>query len=157
MKKLMLFAGLSCLYMGLYAFVPVHTVKSDLSPVNASERAKAHFRNTYADAPDAAWYTESNQSIYCLFHQGKTIERVCYDKRGYWRYTLLSYPGEYLDKDLADVVMKEFADYRITYVNEIRSDLDEPVYIINIEDAGNIKVVKLIHGEIEVSQDLKKG
>ena len=59
----------------------------------------------------------------------------------------------YIRQQIAD----QFEGYRIhTYVNEIQSAYDEPVYMVNIENAGNIKVIKVTGDNIEVNQSLIK-
>lgn len=157
MKKLILLAALYCLLPGLYA----STIKSsayDKTPVDASERAKAHFKANYGDAADASWYKlDNNNNMYCIFHQGKAVERVFYNNRGSWQYTLSSYPASALDNSLRDLVLNSYESYRISYVNEIRSEFNEPVYIINIENDYYIKVIKVVGDDIELQQSLNKG
>jgi hypothetical protein len=57
---------------------------------------------------------------------------------------------------LREIISDHFEGYHISYVNEVRSEYEEPVYMINIENAGNIKVIKIVNDEIEVKQDLVK-
>ncbi len=124
--------------------------------MSASERAKTHFKENFADIPNAAWYNAPDNSLYCTFQEGNTVERVFYDGQGYWQFTLLSYPPTRLKSNIETLVSDHFEGYHISYVNEIRSNYDEPVYMINIENADNIKVIKVEGDEIEVKQDLKK-
>jgi hypothetical protein len=154
MKKLFLFAGLCCILLpGLYA-API--VKSTTVPISASDRAKAHFKENYAEAQNFAWYNAPDNSIYCIFHRGNTTDRVFYDSRGYWQFTLISYLPAELKMPIRQKVSDQFEGYHITYVNEIQSAYDEPIYMVNIENAGNIKVIKVTDDEIEVKQSLIK-
>lgn len=156
MKKLILFAGLSCMLSGLYAD---STVKSDnfkLASVSASERAKAYFKENYAEVENVAWYTAPDNSLYCIFHRENTVDRVFYDSRGYWQFTLVSYLPSELKMNIRQQISDQFEGYRITYVNEIQSAYDEPIYMVNIENAGNIKVLKVSGDDIEVNQSLIK-
>jgi hypothetical protein len=141
---------------GLFA---ASTVKSDHSipvTVSATERAKAHFKENYAEAQQSAWYTAPDNSIYCIFHRGNTVDRVFYDSRGYWQFTLVSYLPSELKMNIRQEVADQFEGYRITYVNEIQSAYDQPIYMINLENAGNIKVVKVSDDDVEVKQSLIK-
>ncbi|MEJ0080317.1 MAG: hypothetical protein WDM78_05010 [Puia sp.] len=63
MKKLMLLAGLCCLQPVLYAssWVNPGINTLDIAPINASDRAKAHFNANYAEARDAIWYKPAQQ------------------------------------------------------------------------------------------------
>ena len=156
MKKLILLAGLYCLQPSLHAAPFRGTVKTHKAPITASDRAISHFKENYAWVQDAAWYNAPDNSIYCLFRQGKEVNRVFYNERGYWLYTLISYPPSCLQKNVKELVSNNFAGYQISYVNEVRSEYSEPVYMINIENAENIKVIKVTGDEIEVEQALQK-
>jgi hypothetical protein len=156
MKKLILLAGLYCLQPNLHAASFGIPVKNNISPKSAIERAKAHFKVHYEEAQHVAWFNLGENNMFCVFHQGDTANRVFYDKRGYWKYTLLSYPGYYLPIRVKEFVSDYYKCYQISYVNEIRSSYNEPVYVINIENDDNIKVIKVAGDEIEVQQVLEK-
>jgi hypothetical protein len=94
--------------------------------------------------------------MYCIFQKDNTVNRVFYDEQGYWRFTLVSYEPSVLNDHLKEIVSNRFEGYHISYVNEVRSEYDEPVYMINLENAGNIKVIKIVNDDIEVKQDLIK-
>jgi hypothetical protein len=142
---------------GLYASSIGPTDENSGAPADASQRAKAHFKANYGNATDASWYKLDNKnSMYCIFHEGKKIERVFYNNRGSWQYTLISYPPSELDNNTKAQVLNAFESYRITYVNEIHSTFNEPVYVFNIENPNFIKVIRLVGDEIEVKQSLDK-
>lgn len=155
MKKLIL--GLYCMLLpGLYAAATVKSDRHAMAPVSASERAKAHFKENYAEVQNVAWYTAPDNSLYCIFHRENTVDRVFYDSRGYWQFTLISYLPSELKSNIRQQITDAFEGYRITYVNEIQSAYDEPIYMVNIENAGNIKVLKVTEDDIEVNQSLIK-
>ena len=156
MKKLILFAGLYCMLPGLYAASGIKSNNNKLAPVSASERAKAHFKENFTEVQDVAWYNAPDNSLYCTFHRGNTVDRVFYDSRGYWQFTLISYEPSELKMHIRQQLSDRFEGYRITYVNEIQSSYDEPIYMVNLENAGNIKVVKVTGDDIEVKQSLIK-
>jgi hypothetical protein len=156
MKKLMLLAGLYCLQPALYAAVSGNPNSSYVAPVNASDRAKAHFNANYSEARDAAWYNLPNKNMYCIFHNGNIIDRVFYDSRGYWEYTLMGYPPSGLPQEVKDQVNYSFDGYRITWVNEIRSNQNKPVYIINIENENHIRVIRIAGDDVEEQMAFNK-
>jgi hypothetical protein len=156
MKKLMLFAGLYCLQPTIHAASIIPPAKNINASIKASDRALAHFKANFGEATDAVWYTGSDKGIYCVFLQGNTHNRVFYSKSGYWEYTLLSYPPSALRKDVKDLIQENFKSYHISYVNEIRSGIDEPVYVINIENGDFIKVIKEKGENIEIQDSLEK-
>lgn len=127
-----------------------------LAPVSAYDKAKAHFNANFAGVKDAVWYNLPNDDIVCTFHKGKAITRVFYNNRGNWQYTLLSYPGSGLSVDLKHRVQDYFDNYHIDYVNEIRSENADPVYVMDLENEGHIKVVRVDDDNIDVQQELYK-
>jgi hypothetical protein len=156
MKKLMLLAGLYCLQPALYASSwvnpGINNISNEALPINASDRAKAHFNTNYSGAHDATWYTLPNKDMYCLFHTNKIANRVFYDSRGNWQYTLVGYPGTALSSEVREQVANVYDGYQITWVNEIRSNQSKPVYVINIENLSHIRIIRLAGDEIEEQQ-----
>ena len=156
MKKLVFFAALYCMLPGLYAASVVRSANHIMAPLSASERAKAHFKENFAQVDNASWYTAPDNSLYCIFRRANTVDRVFYDSRGYWQFTLVSYQPSELKMRIRQQIADQFEGYHITYVNEIQSAYDEPIYMVNIENAGHIRVVRVIGDEVEVKQDLIK-
>jgi hypothetical protein len=156
MKKLMLFAGLYCLQPMAHASTLPAPDKIAKAPLNANDRALAHFRANFAEVQNPIWFSTNDKDLICSFHQGQRMNRVFYDSRGYWKYTLVSYPPSIMKQDLKDLVNENFKDFHIAYVSEIQSDRDEPVYIINLENEGFIKIIKVYDQEIEIRQTLEK-
>ena len=161
MKKLMLFAGFLCLQPILYAnsFIPsdkIPTDKTRNSPVNASEREQTHFKTHFTDARDAVWYNVGTENAYCMYHSGDITNRVFYDAQGYWQYTLKSYLPAFLNSNVKDLVSYHFGNYEISYVNEIMSDGNDSVYVINLENSNSIKVIQVTGDNILVRQALNK-
>jgi hypothetical protein len=160
MKKLMLLAGLYCLQPALYASSwvnpGINNISNEVLPVNASDRAKAHFNANYSEAQDATWYTLPNKDMYCLFHTKKIANRVFYNSHGNWQYTLIGYPGSALSSEIKEQVANEYDGYKITWVTEIRSNQNKPVYVLNIENTNHIRVIKLAGDDIEEQQVLVK-
>jgi hypothetical protein len=155
MKKFILFAAVVCLVSTLRA-TPVHP---PIDPVNESsavgKRALAHFKANFADAENVAWSKTDKAEPCCHFRRGNKETRVFYDKNGNWQYTLESFLPALLDAGIAEQIQQAFPKYKLTFVNEILSDSD-PVYIVNIEDAGHIKVVQVTDGDLMVTKSMAK-
>jgi hypothetical protein len=163
MKKLILLAGFYCLQLTLHAAPHIVSGKTDIASekkhmksVSAGERAIAHFRENFPGVQDISWSTNADKSINCSFHQGTKVGRVYYDPRGYWRYTVISYPPSDLLNSIRYRIMDNFDGNEISYVNEILSQNNDPVYMVNIENVSNIKVIRVSDDDIEVKQDLRK-
>jgi len=156
MKKLILFAALCCLLPGLHAATTIRFDHFKSTSVSASERAKIHFKENYAEVQNAAWYNAPDNSMYCIFQRGNSLNRVFYDSRGYWQFTLVSYLPSELKMNIRQRIADQFEEYHITYVNEVQSAYDEPIYMVNIENAGSIKVIRVSGDDIDVKQALIK-
>jgi hypothetical protein len=156
MKKLILLAGFYCLQPTLHAAPGKTDAKYLPAPMSASARAMAHFKENYAWVQNADWFSTAEKNMYCVFDQGNIVNRVFYDQNGYWQYTMVSFPASDLSRNLRKIVSDNFAGYNITYVNEIISETEEPVYMINIENADNIKVIRVTGDATEVKEDIKK-
>lgn len=152
----MLLAGLFCLQTNLHAAPSIKNAKYLPAPTSASARAMAHFKENFAWVQDADWFNTVEKNMYCVFYQGNIVNRVFYDQNGYWQYTMTSFPPSDLPKNVKKLVSESFAGYNISYVNEIISAAEEPVYMINIENADDIKVIKVAGETVEAKQDIKK-
>jgi hypothetical protein len=156
MKKLILLAGFYCLQPALHAAISRPSAKINPAPLSTSDRAMAHFKEHYGDIQNVSWFNNKDRSMFCVFHEGNYMTHVFYDKQGYWQGTLVNYTPAELVSDIKDLVMDNFAGYTISYVNEIRLPGEAPAYVINIEDANHIKVVQVVNGEIDITEDLIK-
>ena len=156
MKSLLLFAGLLCLQPTLFANSVVSSDKIRNSRLSASDREQEHFKTHFSDAQDPIWYNQGTENTYCIFHSGDITNRVFYDGRGSWKYTLKSYAPADLKPEVKDLIMNRFGNYAISYVNEVQSDANGPVYVINLENADSIMVVQVAGDDIQISQALTK-
>lgn len=152
----MLLAGLFCLQTSLHATPGNKNANYRPAPMSANARAMAHFKENYAWVQDADWFNTAEKNMYCVFYQGNIVNRVFYDQNGYWQHTLVSFPPSDLPKNVKKIVTENFAGYNISYVNEIQSPSVESIYMINIENSDDIKVIRVTGEVTEVTQDIKK-
>lgn len=104
---------------------------------------------------DATWFTSNKGSI-SYFTQDGYINRVYYDKKGHWIYSLLSYGEAKLDWGVRKAVKMNYYDQSITLVRELQT-LSGLVYVINLEDKSSIKILKINkEGEMEIMQEMRK-
>lgn len=164
MKKLILLAGFYCLQVNLHAapIMPakeIHDVveKNNHATTRANDRALAHFRENFADAKHPLWSTNADKSINCYFREGEKVYRIYYDRRGMWTYTLIGYQSSDLLHSIRYRVLENFDGYNIAYINEIRSENNEPIYIVHIENANSIKMIRISNNDdIVVLQEFQK-
>jgi putative component of toxin-antitoxin plasmid stabilization module len=104
---------------------------------------------------DGTWFT-AQYGIVSYFTQDGYTNRVYYDKKGHWVYSLLTYGENKLDRDVRKAVKMNFYDLNITLVKELQT-LSGLVYIITLEDKTSIKLLKINReGEMEIMQEMTK-
>jgi hypothetical protein len=132
-------------YMGTY--VP------DVKNINA--RAIKDFNGRFTDANNAMWFSDRN-GFTTYFIKDGFGDRVFYDKKGHWEYSLIFYSEDKLPRDVRTSVKSTYFDMAITLVEEVQTT-DAKVYIVHLEDKSNIKILKVNdQGEYEILQDLSK-
>jgi hypothetical protein len=132
-------------YMG--AYVP------DVKNINA--KAIKDFNGRFADANNAMWFSDRN-GFTTYFIKDGFGDRVFYDKKGHWEYSLIFYSEDKLPRDVRAAVKSTYFDMAITLVEEVQTT-EANVYIVHLEDKSNIKILKVNdQGEYEILQDLSK-
>jgi hypothetical protein len=163
MKKLFLLAGCYCLHFSSPAqdLSPknfpdkLHAVSSDGRSAGY-DRARRHFNDKYPGISDVLWTNLPDGGFVCWVHEPEMATHVHYDRRGNWICTISGYEDRRLPEEIKEAVQNHYEGYRITFVNQIISKADLPIYIINIESWTEIKVIRVIGDDIEVRQELEK-
>jgi hypothetical protein len=125
----------------------------DAKKVNA--KAIKDFTVRYADAPDAKWYADKNGFVSYFVKDGFG-DRVFYDKKGHWQYSLIFYTENKLPRDVRAAVRSTYYDMPITLVEEVQTT-EAKVFIVHIEDRSNIKILRVSEeGEMDILQELTK-
>ena len=126
-------------------------------PDGKSINAKAikDFKVRFADASEAKWFSDRNGFVSYFVKDGLG-NRVFYDKKGHWQYSLIFYDESKLPRDLRAGVKSTYYDMSITLVEEVQTPAGH-AYLIHLEDKSNIKILKVNdEGEMETMQDLIK-
>jgi hypothetical protein len=82
---------------------------------------------------------------------------TAFDKKGKWIYTIEKYSLDNLDKNIIDRVQSVYYNYGVTGIEKIDQRGMNTVYVVHLENAKSIKLVRLTDDDIEVVQDLVKG
>lgn len=75
--------------------------------------------------------------------------KVYYNNRGGWLYTILSYDEGKLPSSIKSRVKKEYDDYRISWVDEIRSPGHQTVYRVQLNSCTKLVVVQVDDDEMQ--------
>jgi len=118
-------------------------------------KAVKDFQARFNQVENAKWFSDSN-SIISYFVQDGYGSRVFYDRKGRWRYSLILYSEDKLPRDIRASIKSRYSDMVITVVEEVQT-IDGMVYIVNMENKSNIKILRVSNeGEIEILEEMMK-
>jgi hypothetical protein len=80
-----------------------------------------------------------------------------YSKKGKWIYTIKQYRTDNLDSSVVERVKPVFYDYNVTGIEKVEQPGKDVVYVVHLENAKSIKLVRLTNDEMEIVQDFNKG
>ena len=101
------------------------------------------------------WFADQD-GYEAYFMQDGYGDRVFYDKKGHWKYSLVFYNEFKLPTDIRTEIKTTYFDMDIKQVEEVRYP-DEVAYIVMLQDKSSIKVLKISQeGEIKILQDLNR-
>jgi hypothetical protein len=157
---------------GLVAFNPIKNFKSSIrnlaameSPAfmgdyvpeakNINSKAIKDFQERYNNIKNAMWFSDQN-SFVSYFVQNGFGNRVFYDKKGRWQYSLILHTEYELPSGVRASIKSIYFDFAITLVEEVQTHYGV-VYVVNLEDKSNIKVLRVSDmGEINILLDIIK-
>ncbi|HEY2649345.1 MAG TPA: hypothetical protein VGI38_09115 [Puia sp.] len=122
---------------------------------NSNSKAVKDFQNRFQKVNNAIWFSDQNGFI-SYFTINSYVNRVFYDKKGHWQYSLLIYADDQLPRDLRASVKSKYYNMVITLIEEVQST-DGMVYIVHLEDKSAIRILRLSkEAEMEILQELTK-
>jgi hypothetical protein len=131
----------------------VNTVITDLSSVN--KKAANDFKERFGSPAGTRWFSD-NDGFTSYFKVDGFTDKVCYDKKGNWMYSMILYNESKLPKDVRAIVKSVYYDMTIVLVKEIQTAKGKG-YVINLEDKTTIRIVKVnVEGEMETIQEIIK-
>jgi hypothetical protein len=129
------------------------TYAPDTKNINA--RAIKDFQSRFNNTANALWFSDQ-KSFMSYFVKDGYGNRVYYDKKGRWQYSLLFYGENKLSRKIRAIVKSVYFDLAITLVEEVQTYY-RTGYVIHLEDKSNIKIVKVNQeGEMEILQEFVK-
>jgi hypothetical protein len=133
---------------------------SDLSNTNENLDANSinlialkDFKKRVTSTVNENWETTADGFV-AYYSKDAVINKLIYDKKGKWKFTVLDYTRNKLEPVLRDAV--EYAYEGTVYnVNEIHTAY-KIVYIVRVADATTYKTIRIADGEMEMIETLKK-
>lgn len=118
-------------------------------------KAIKDFEGRFNKVNNAMWFADQD-GYEAYFMQDGYGDRVFYDKKGHWKYSLVFYNEFKLPTDIRTEIKTTYFDMDIKQVEEVRYP-DEVAYIVMLQDKSSIKVLKISQeGEIKILQDLNR-
>lgn len=135
-----------------------HTTKvktTAVNPSSANTKAVNDFNKRFNKTADVRWISDKDGFVSYFKVDGFT-NKVCYDKKGNWEYSMISYNESKLPKDVRTIVKSDYYDMAITLVREVQTPKGKG-YVVNLEDKTSIRIVKVNdQGEMETIQEIIK-
>ena len=120
-----------------------------------NSKAIRDFRLRFQKVENAMWFSDQN-GFMSYFMKNGYGNRVFYDRKGHWQFSLILYSEDQLPADLRDAVKSRYFDLSITLIEEVQTN-NGMVYIVHLEDKSNIRIIRLSKdGEMEVLQEFTK-
>ncbi len=119
-------------------------------------RALRDFLSRYDNADQACWFSTPDGGFESYFIRDGFGNRVMYDQKGNWSFSLITYGENKLPRAIRNLVKSAYFDFDISMAEEVQ--MNEGIeYIITLEDPSGIRVVKVDRqGELEILQELDK-
>ncbi len=122
---------------------------------NANTKAVNDFNNRFGKSA-GNWWVSNKNGFTSYFKEGGFTNRVCYDIKGNWKYSMIYYNESKLPKDVRAAVKSVYYDMAINLVEEVQTK-DGKVYVVQLEDKATIRIVKVNdEGEMETVQEIIK-
>jgi hypothetical protein len=131
----------------------IYSTITDMNSVN--KKAANDFKDRFGNPAGTRWFSDKD-GFTSYFKVDGFTDKVCYDKKGNWKYSTIFYGESKLPKDVRAEVKSVYFDMSIIQVEEIQT-LNGKGYVINLEDQTTIRIIKLNEeGEMETIQEIIK-
>ena len=118
-------------------------------------KAIRDFQTRFQKVDNAMWFSDRNGFMSYFIKNGYG-NRVFYDRKGHWQFSLILYTEGQLPVDLRASVKARYFDLAITLIEEVQTN-NGMVYIVHLEDKSNIKILRLSQdAEMEILQEMTK-
>lgn len=120
-----------------------------------NSKAIKDFQLRFQKVDNAMWFSDQNGFVSYFIKNGYG-NRVFYDRKGHWQFSLILYSEDQLPVDLRDAVKARYFGLSITLIEEVQTN-NGMVYIVHLEDKSNIKILRLSSdAEMEILQEFTK-
>ena len=126
-----------------------------VSIFQVNTKAVRNFIKDFKEVIGVQWIETSNGLFAAYFNNDHIQSLVCYNNKGNFECMLRYYKEEKLPREIRGLVKSSYYDFNIYLVTEVHRN-DKIAYVIKMEDKTSWKTVKVVDGEMEVTEDYKK-
>jgi hypothetical protein len=117
-------------------------------------RAMRHFKKSFPNVGGEEWFLIRDGYL-ATFTIDSIKNRVFYNQRGDWTYTVRYYAEKNLPSEVRAIVKSTYYDYAITGIDEVSVE-EKTVYLVHIQDAFTWKKLRVCDGEMEILENFNK-
>jgi hypothetical protein len=121
---------------------------SSVSPI-----ALKDFKKKVTATVDEKWETTADGFV-AYYSKDAVLNKMVYDKKGKWKFTVLDYKRDGLEPVLRDAIEYVY-EGTVFSVNEIHTTYKK-VYLVRVTDNATYKTIRIIDGEMELIEELRK-
>lgn len=130
-------------------------IKAAAKEFKQFNRLTQNFATDFKGASNVHW-TKGKTRYAGQFTKDGLQHMVWYSKGGRLTTSMVTYGEDMLPEDVRLIVEDSYSNFNISSVNEIRQ-YDILVYLITLENAKHIKIVRVCDGELDVYREFRKG
>jgi hypothetical protein len=119
-----------------------------------NQKAMNDFKRTFRDVNNEKWYSIKNGFL-AEFSLHAAKNRVVYDKKGNWIFTVSYYDEKNLPAEIRAIVKPVYYDYTISRVEEVHTD-NKIIYIVHVQNDSSLKTLRICEGEMDLIEDLPR-
>ncbi len=112
------------------------------------------FASKFKNATDARWYEADNKFLVKFNRDGRKTTAL-FTKKGMHVYTISYGSEKHLPADVRKLVKINYFDCEITHAIEVNT-LGKTAWVIKLEDANSLIVVKVVDGEMEETEHFRR-
>ncbi len=129
-------------------------IKIVTTTAKVDQKVWDNFRKSFQGAEDVRWY-KLDRNFLAKFVQNDQQNTALFNKKGYLLYHIAYGSESNLPDELRKQVKSAYVDFNISRAIKVEQD-ERTIWVVNVEDANNLILVRLENGELEEVQKLKK-
>jgi hypothetical protein len=128
---------------------------AEITLVNeVNQKATRDFKKTFRDVNNEKWFSIKNGFL-AEFNLNTIKNRVVYDKKGNWKYTVSYFDEKNLPAEIRAMVKPVYYDYTISRVEEVHAG-DQIIFIVHVQNDSSLKTLRICEGQMDLLEDFPK-